>query len=369
MCIEVAEVGADQRVATVGVRVAVRRDHADAGFLEHVRRQASDEGRTRVDVHEPILANSQRAHIPSAHPTAQLAAVFEVHRRARRAQAQSSREERPSIVLAGRRARAVAAAADSSELEEVGVVEEEVALLRKEEVEAGQVDLPVVHFGRRKVGVHRQRRVERRRHPIEGVERRLEVRLCSRRRVSPLLIARDRRHNVEAKALIQLREPGGKTHDAGVVAAIARHPDHFLAPASDRPAEVESPRVDGPVERDALERDLQLSGPAVLEYRRGGIPDGRPFTLKRVDRFVQCVVPHAVEIGLEAVATPPGIVRVEDHDQAIVGAQTLSVSRGLRHNPVRIAIEHSRAHVQGVVRIDQIDFGALDGAVPSPGRI
>ena len=74
---------------------------------------------------------------------------------------------------------------------------------------------------------------------------------------------------------------------------------------------------------------------------RGGIPDGRPFALKRVDRFVECVVPHAVEVRLEAVAAPPGIERVEDDDQAIVGAQTLSVPRRFRHNPVRIAVEHS----------------------------
>src|SRR6185436_13485860 len=71
-----------------------------------------------------------------------------------------------AVVAAGTGARA-------RKVEERRTVEEEVALLRIEQREAGEVHLPLVHLGLREVGVDRQVRAERRRRVIEKIDARL----------------------------------------------------------------------------------------------------------------------------------------------------------------------------------------------------
>ena len=63
--------------------------------------------------------------------------------------------------------------ADASELEQVRIAQEEVALLGKEQIEAREVDLPVVDFRRGEIGVDGERAGERRRDAVVDVERRI----------------------------------------------------------------------------------------------------------------------------------------------------------------------------------------------------
>ena len=86
--IQVTEVDANQRVVAIGVRVAVGRDHAHAGFLEHVRRSASHEHGAGIRGLELILTDRERADVPASHAAAELAASLEVDRSSRWAQAQ-----------------------------------------------------------------------------------------------------------------------------------------------------------------------------------------------------------------------------------------------------------------------------------------
>ena len=105
--------------------------------------------------------HGQRADAVTADAAAQLAAVLDVHGQSRRAQAEPAREERAATLQARQASRNIGAPADAPELEEIGIVQEEIALLGEEQAEAREVDLPIVDLGRGEVRVDRQRRVQR----------------------------------------------------------------------------------------------------------------------------------------------------------------------------------------------------------------
>ena len=74
-----------------------------------------------------------------------------------RTQAETPREKRARVlgrgcghgeVSIGVESTATALATDAAELEDIGILQEEVPLLGKEETEASEVDLPIIDFGR-----------------------------------------------------------------------------------------------------------------------------------------------------------------------------------------------------------------------------
>ena len=200
---------------------------------------------------ELVLADRQRADVPLADAAADLAAVVEVDDLARAGQADAAREERPAVLarrLADRDV--VLLRADAAELEDVGLAQEEVALLGEEQAEAREIHLPVVDLGGREVRVDRQRGVQLRRELVDEVERRLGVaaRVAGRRRASRRKLAR--RHDVEA-VRVEPFEADRQPRDGRVVGAVARDPGDVLVLAHDAAREVEAPRVRVRIERDA----------------------------------------------------------------------------------------------------------------------
>ena len=120
-----------------------------AGSAHHERVVAFDEL-------EVVLADRERAQIPAADAPTELRSVLDVDDLARRAQAELAREERPRVLRGGTRNRGItaasasapapasatptasaaalkAAATDAAELEDVGVLQKEVALLGEEQ--------------------------------------------------------------------------------------------------------------------------------------------------------------------------------------------------------------------------------------------
>src|SRR5690606_34018724 len=101
--------------------------------------------------------------------------------------------------------------------------QEEVPLLRKEQTEAGEVDLAVVDFGRREIRIQGQRTVQRRCELVENVERRLEIRRAARRSAVDLRVGHaHRRHDVESETLFELRETDCGPCDAWIQLSIPR---------------------------------------------------------------------------------------------------------------------------------------------------
>ena len=72
-------------------------------------------------------------------------------------------------------------------------------------------------------------------------------------------------------------------------------------------------------------------------------------------------MPHAVRVRFEAVAAAAGVERVEDHDEAIVGAQSLAVAERWRDDQRGVAVVHAGADVEVVVVVEEVDLGGLGG--------
>src|SRR5690606_1137162 len=145
-------------------------------LLEHVRGDSADEDVVGFDVVELVLTNRECADVPAPRAAAELCAVLDVDDAAVGSEAELAREERARVLRRGVRNRGITATAaasspasprqhecapaDSAELEDVGVLQEEVPLLGEEQTEACQIDLPIVDLGSREVGIDRQRRVQ-----------------------------------------------------------------------------------------------------------------------------------------------------------------------------------------------------------------
>ena len=257
---------------------------------------------------------------------------MEIDRLSRAAQPDAARKERPPVLERGRRHRAVGTqprkARLSSEFEDVEIAQEEVALLRKEQVEPREVDLPVVHLGRREIGVDRQGGVQRRRDLVKQVERRL--------RIAPAHV--QRRHDVKAEALLQTGKADGRAADARVHAAIPRDPGHALVLPRDDAKEVQPPRVVVRIERERLERNGHLGHPAALVLRRLGVVDSVPIELALRGVLVQPVDAHAVRADDEDIAGAAVVEGVEDDREVIVAREELSLPQDVRADAVRIAV-------------------------------
>jgi hypothetical protein len=139
--VQKAEIDADDAVVEVRCRIAIRDDHADARFPEHIGGDAADERGRRVDILESLLTDGERADVEAADTAADLAAIVEWDFIPVRPDAECPGKKRPAVLV------------KSAELEDIDILQEEVPPLRKEQAETCQVDLPVVYLRRRKVSV------------------------------------------------------------------------------------------------------------------------------------------------------------------------------------------------------------------------
>src|SRR5688500_8930107 len=98
MGVQVAEIDPSQGIVKIGDRIAFGNDHAQAGFLEYVRRDPSDEHVARAHGLELILTKGERADVPPPYPAAELTAKLQVHWSSRWTQAQPAGEKRPAVV-------------------------------------------------------------------------------------------------------------------------------------------------------------------------------------------------------------------------------------------------------------------------------
>ena len=143
-----------ETVVRIRLRVPVRDDEAHGGFLQDVGRHPADEEIPGLDTCELILLDRQRPHVPAAQPSAEFAAGLQIHGLAPGAQSDGARKERPGIL--GQRTlegRAALPLADAAELKDVRVLQEEIALFGEKQTETSQIDLPIVHFGGREIGI------------------------------------------------------------------------------------------------------------------------------------------------------------------------------------------------------------------------
>ena len=130
------------------------------------------------------------AAILCAKASAEPATHFEIDRLPGRRQTDRPREKRPAVLR------------QTAELEQRGIFEEERALLGIIQREARQVDLTLVDLGRGEIGIHGQRRAQRRTGPIGQIERGRDSQRGIADQQTFALGQRQRRPQVETGALI-----------------------------------------------------------------------------------------------------------------------------------------------------------------------
>ena len=273
----------------------------------------------------------------------------------RRAQAELAREERPRVLRRRARDRRIAAApataataaastataaaaalkaaaADAAELEDVGVLQEEVALLGKEQAEAREVDLPIVDLGRGEIRVDRQRCVQRRRHLVEDIERRLRIRRRLARRVDLALRART--------STARRRGPLPCCNPAKPVAVPAT--PGFICRLRDTHPSVSPLRwiVRSKLMPQSLLfglNDSVLNGIAIsavqpsLVARRRAEPDAVPVALEVRRVLIQRFPAHAVRIHLKAVAVTA--IEIRDRGSPRIGPRWRALRPGAAPEP------------------------------------
>ena len=160
--------------------------------------------------------------------------------------------------------------------ENIDVLKEEVPLLWKEQVEAGEIDLAIIDFGGRKVGVQREDAGERRRNVVEDIEGRFEARVVDVRLVVPGPRCHDRRHDIEPAALLQSRQPGNRSGGGGTDLPVVGHPGDVLLVARDASLEGEAPVRILRIKVQRLERNRHLRRPTLGIHVGRRVPDALP---------------------------------------------------------------------------------------------
>ena len=377
--VPVPEVGAHGRAVEVRVRVAVGDYESDVRLGEHVCRRPPDKEIRLAYVPEFRLPYRQCAEVEAPGAAAELAAVLDVDRLPRAAETDSSGKERPGILTEAAAeaaatstspaaATAAASAADAAELEDVGVLQEEVALLGEEQPEPGEVDLPVVDLGRGEVGVDRKRCIEQRRDLVEDIERGLPIEPRSAPSIEVVVFDdAQRRHDIQPAALLQAFETRDRARDARVELAVARDPAQGLVIALNRALEVHSPGVVGGIERQRLEGNRHFRGPAAVVARRCALPDPFPVRLDIGCVLIERIPAHAVGVDLEAITAAPVEIRVEYDREPVLVPEPLALAQDLRRDPFRVAVIEPCGNVQGVVVVGEAylrrlgRFGVFDG--------
>ena len=223
-------------------------------------------------------------------------------------------------------------------------------LLGEEQAEPRQIDLPIVDFGRREIGVQRQRRIQRRRDLVEDVERRLRIGVIGARREVAALDGRQRRHDVEAQPLPQVRDPRELARDRRALRPVSRDPTHRLVVARDSAVEVEAPGVGVRIERDRLERDPRLGDPAVVALRCARLPDAVPLPLHLVGAPEQPFLANAMGVHLETVAAALVVERIEKNVELIVEPRVrAALPQHLGRHELRLVVLHVGGEIQRIV--------------------
>ena len=255
-------------------------------------------------------------------------------------------------------------------------LEEEVALLREEQVEPRQVDLLLVNFDLREVGVDRE---------IGGDVLRDAVFDVAANAAGGVVIDGRRhraigRHTGQRKWLeLEVRiAPDGTCSPSSVPADdilsrprnVVRAPRHLrqvrpLVLPAHHPPQVHAPHLIGArLVAQRLERDGDLDRPAAIEIAGADVPHRVPVGVGRA--FVgHLAVGHAADrVGVEDVAVALVVERVEHHAERVVLPQLVGVAAHfIGDAPLRMRLPVARRNVDVVVVEEDPRLGLLGGGL------
>ena len=253
--------------------------------------------------------------------------------------------------------------------------EKELALLRKEEAEPGQVDLLGIRLDLREVGVPGQ----------VGGEPAGDSDLGVHADVGPVVPFEPpgvgaNSGGVADGVRFHLHVPGAgrrfQAHQGGVGTDLGDRPDpeggrelgevgDFVLPADD-PAEVDAPDLGaGSGVAEGLEREPQFGRPAALEARGPGIPDRGPVAVEVPLVGDEAVEEPAHRIQVEDEGVPPVVEGVEGDGEVLVEPDAPVVAPEFGgHDPVRPGVPAASGDVDRLVVEEDPDLGLFGGRRP-----
>ena len=267
--------------------------------------------------------------------------------------------------------RAAEPAAPFPELEDSRPLQKKAALFRKEQAEAGEVDLLLVGLHLSEVGPVRQVEGQAGGEAVlevdpgvqfallGGVEG-LEVALAAGLRVGNDLQAGT---GTEGAQAAQFGQPGGAELAAKAVGLGGRHQKIVLVLAGNRAADVDAPnsRVALGVAQ-LVERDGDLGGPAAVGAGGAALPDAVPGLVAAAALVGEQRVPHGAQrIGAEEETAAPVVVGVEDELNAVVFVEFVVAAHAVGHQPVGLGVEAAAAQVDILIVVEQAHLSALAG--------
>src|SRR5690606_18475352 len=134
--------------------------------------------------------------------------------------------------------------ADQAELEDIRLANEEITLLRKEQVEARQVDLATIHLRRGEISVDGQRCIQLGGQLVTHVQLWLVMLLGKAdRSVNPICPQRHRGHDIESYTLPHAGQPRHGAGNTRVHLPVARYPRNTFVVATYGAPEVDTPGI------------------------------------------------------------------------------------------------------------------------------
>ncbi len=369
-----AEVGVhtDHPVVVVAVasRLARHHDGADVRIAEDVAAHA----RHAVVLAGPIVGalalHAERAQADLAGAAGHAQAAVERRLRAGVGQADAAAEEEQQVFLRWTKAAGLSLVArDVAEVEDPGILEEELALLGEEQAELREVDLLFVGLGLCEVGVGGGIECQRRRQaglhvePGAAVER--EVAAAER----PHGAAEQVRLHADVAALGQVGQAGeraGRRRPHQAEGSGHRRPVGDFGLPADAAREVQAPEMSvARFETQRLEGDPELGGPALGRGRRGHPPHGVPVRVD-VATFVGNlrVGAGAAGVGREDEAVTAIGEGVEQHLEGVLLGAGEVLADVVDDDGGGIGITAPRADVEELVVEGDIDFGGLGRRKP-----
>ena len=368
LAVEVLEVATDEARTNVCERVSLRSDQTDRRFSEDVLLHPDDAQVGRF-VHAGLLgdADGEPSEVGVTESPGDLQAVIDVEDLVLRAPAQAPHS-------AGMKGEAVAG--DAAELEDAGVLEEEVPAFREEGGKARELGAELVHGGFHEVGVDGQAGSHRGMELVEEVERglghmvRIEGKTALHVVVASVRVAqRPAGLDVDARA-IDIGESrqgadAGDVHDGPVLRRI--RPAHLLVLASNQTLGLEAPGASPRFESDGLEGNRELRRPALVVHRGVGVPDPVPVSPEPRVVLDQPLAAGSQWIDLEEIGISVVVEGVEDQVDAIVRRHVHVLDHLGCDQLVGLAVVHPDAQVEEVLVEEDPDLGALARLRPLDG--
>ena len=369
-----AEIATHGGARSGAIRVAVGRDEAERRLLAQVHLRARHREILVPDVVGVLHLHVEHAEAEAPDAAADFRARADVDDLAARVDAELAREERHAVRV--RDFEEVDLLAEAAEVEDARVLQEEIARLREEQREAVEVHLARVDLGVGEVRVEGERTCYGRRQLVEDVEGGIERREvlvvdigCARHRVhDPLAVAeaadRAARHDVESEAAdvaLDARESARLRHVGRELVLPPRSPAALLVDAPHVAHHVEAPGRRLGVERERLERERELAGPALGVHSRFRVPDAVPLDLGRLIILDDALVARAVRVGREHVTVPLVMERVDRDQDAVVGALAGVAPHYLPNQLLRLGIPGAHRDVEKLVVEQHSDVGRVGG--------